>query len=146
MNQEQINEIRQFNRYYTSILGVINKHFLDSEFTLPEGRVLLELYHQKSVSPSHIIESLQIDKGYLSRILKKFKQQKLITQSTSNTDARAKELSLTKKGTEAYLSLNVATDEQIKNIFKEIPDSELQKLTESMNNIISIINKSNGKV
>jgi DNA-binding MarR family transcriptional regulator len=139
MDQQYIDDIRFFNRHYTSVLGVLNKHFLNSEFSLPEGRVLFELFHKKNISSRQLIEILQIDKGYLSRILKKFKLHHLISSSPSDNDARFQHLQLSEKGEEAYQRLNTATDQQIREIFCKVPEEKAIELINSMNNIISIM-------
>ena len=40
---EAVARIRSFNRFYTNILGLLNRHILDSDFSLTEARVLLEI-------------------------------------------------------------------------------------------------------
>lgn len=44
MKQEYIDQIRAFNRFYTKVLGVLNKSYLGSEFGLPEIRVIQDVY------------------------------------------------------------------------------------------------------
>ena len=36
-----IDAVRDFNRFYTNFLGVLNKAYLDSSYTLTDARVLL---------------------------------------------------------------------------------------------------------
>ena len=38
--KKEIETIRQFNRYYTNLLGVLDKNFLGSSFSLAEIRIL----------------------------------------------------------------------------------------------------------
>ncbi|WP_431215832.1 hypothetical protein ACQ86N_14930 [Puia sp. P3] len=72
MQQKTISRIRAFNRYYTNIIGLLDRHILNSSYSLPEARILYELNHREGIQASGIIESLGIDKGYLSRILDEF--------------------------------------------------------------------------
>lgn len=44
MKQEYISRIRSFNRYYTKILGILNKYYLGSELGLPEVRIIQDVY------------------------------------------------------------------------------------------------------
>ena len=76
MQQATITGIRAFNRYYTGILGLLDRHILNSDYSLPEARILYELGQREGVQASGIIESLGIDKGYLSRILDQFATKK----------------------------------------------------------------------
>lgn len=64
MKQEQIDSIRAFNRYYTKILGVLNKHYLGSEFGLPEVRVIQDIYLHPKRASKEIASELGMDKGF----------------------------------------------------------------------------------
>ena len=71
MKQEYIDQIRAFNRFYTKVLGVLNKSYLGSEFGLPEIRVIQDVYLHPNRNAKEISRELNMDKGLLSRILKK---------------------------------------------------------------------------
>jgi DNA-binding MarR family transcriptional regulator len=139
MKQEQINEIRDFNRFYAKMIGLLDKTFLDSEYSLTEVRVLLEVYKQSGILANDIMNTLQIDKGYLSRILKKFKKKKMITKKQSDTDGRAIYLELTQFGKKEFLEVDNATNLQIDTIFSHFSEAEQQTLIESMSTIKSIL-------
>jgi len=78
MKSQFIKEIRAFNRFYTNIIGLLDKHILNSNYSLPEVRIMFELYHNAGLTASDITSLIDIDKGYLSRILKDFQKNKLI--------------------------------------------------------------------
>jgi DNA-binding MarR family transcriptional regulator len=65
-DQELIDRIRSFNRFYTNIIGLLDQHFLDSPFSLTEGRVLYEICNTEDCSAKKIRENIVIDEGYLS--------------------------------------------------------------------------------
>ena len=44
--EQQVAAVRAFNRSYTRQIGVLNREFLDTPFSLAEVRVLLELYYR----------------------------------------------------------------------------------------------------
>jgi DNA-binding MarR family transcriptional regulator len=71
-DQELVDKIRGFNRSYTNIIGLLDQHFLDSPFSLTEGRVLYEICNTENCSAKKIREKIVIDEGYLSRILDSF--------------------------------------------------------------------------
>ena len=64
-----ITSIRGFNRFYTNILGLLNKGVLHSDYSLTEARVLYEIGKQDHCKAKSLSSLLEIDKSYLSRIL-----------------------------------------------------------------------------
>src|SRR5262252_8701926 len=87
--------VRRFNRFYTRRIGVLQEGFLKTPFSLTEGRVLYELAHQEPVTASALARDLDLDPGYLSRILKGFEARGMIERMTSAEDARQSLVSLT---------------------------------------------------
>ena len=47
MKADHIANIRAFNRFYTRVLGLLDKYILNSQYTLPEVRILYELATMK---------------------------------------------------------------------------------------------------
>jgi DNA-binding MarR family transcriptional regulator len=72
---------RRFNRFYTQKIGVLDRSYLQSEFSVSEARVLYELAQRDETTASEISASLGLDMGYLSRILGKLEQQELIRRA-----------------------------------------------------------------
>ncbi|MBC7828835.1 MAG: winged helix-turn-helix transcriptional regulator [Chitinophagaceae bacterium] len=134
-----VNDMRSFNRFYTGILGLLNTHILESRFSLPEVRILYELYHNNNHTARHIIDILHIDKGLLSRMLVKFEKEKLIAKIRSSDDKRAVLLSLTKKGIAEFEILNKASNDQVMQLFKNLDDQKLTRLTHHMKEIQRIL-------
>ena len=140
MKKETIRKIRAFNRFYTNILGLLDKHILDSNYSLPEARILFELYHHSELSASDIIALLDIDKGYLSRILKRFEKNKLISKTISLSDNRAAILRMTPKGKKEFELLNIASDSEIEKTFRNLTQNDCTQLIQKMAGIQQIIN------
>ncbi|WP_103865097.1 MarR family winged helix-turn-helix transcriptional regulator [Aquimarina sp. I32.4] len=124
MNKKNINEIRKFNRFYTKIIGLLDTHILNSKYSLPEGRVMFEIYHNPGFTASDIIQLLDIDKGYLSRILKRFESQKLIIKTVSLTDKRVFTLKITKLGEKEFLKLNQSSEDQLETVYTHLSTCE----------------------
>src|SRR5688572_1526151 len=97
-NQQLIEQFRSFNRFYTGVIGLLDQHFLDSPFSLTEGRVLYEIRHTEDCTAKKIREKINIDEGYLSRILDIFRKKGLITKAPSSEDRRLHIIKLTEKG------------------------------------------------
>src|SRR5579872_3217879 len=130
MNFQHIKELRAFNRFYTNIIGLLDRHILDSSYSLPEARILFELYHNENLAASDIITLIDIDKSYLSRILKKFEKNKLISKAISLRDRRSVVLRLSAKGRKEFENLNKGSDKQIESLFKNLSDKECDDLVQ----------------
>lgn len=143
MNANHVKEIRAFNRFYTSIIGLLDNHILQSKYSLPEVRVLYELFNNRNITASQIVELTDMDKGYLSRVLKSFERNKLIQRKTSATDQRSSNLMLAAKGKKEFLALNNAADKQIREKLKNLSDNDCNELIKKMVEIRRIITKVN---
>src|SRR6201982_4336670 len=97
--------VRRFNRYYTRHIGVLRKTFLDSPYSLGEARVLYEIASQDSPTASEIARRLDLDAGYLSRVLRNFERRGLIRRRASPQDGRQRHLTLTPRGQKSFLTL-----------------------------------------
>jgi len=141
MEKSIISNMRAFNRYYTNLIGLLDQGYLDTQYTLTEARILFEISPAGKIQASEIIDALLIDKSYLSRVLKKFENNNLITRSKSGKDSRATQISLTKEGLTALTALNTLADRQIKELLKDLSLSDIQEVALHMNSIINILDK-----
>ena len=83
--QQRIAAVRRFNRFYTRRLGVLRKTYLDSPFSLGAARVLYEIASGHTPTASGIGRALDLDAGYLSRVLRNFEKRGLIRRSVSTS-------------------------------------------------------------
>jgi len=109
----QVAEVRAFNRFYTNVIGVLHGMYLDSPFTLTEGRLLFEIARQPAVEVSDLRRALDIDAGYLSRVLSRFEAESLITRQRSAADARRQEIRVADAGRAAAADLDRRSAGQI---------------------------------
>jgi DNA-binding MarR family transcriptional regulator/GNAT superfamily N-acetyltransferase len=109
----QVAQVRAFNRFYTNVIGVLHGPYLDSPFTLTEGRLLFEIARQDTVEVSDLRRALDIDAGYLSRVLSRFEAESLVTRHRSAADARRQEIRATEEGRAAAADLDRRSAGQI---------------------------------
>src|SRR5882757_1179355 len=102
----QIAAVRGFNRLYTRIIGTLREGLLNSEYSLSDARVLHELATRQESTAREITRDLELDAGYLSRILRKFEGAGLLSRKASPEDARQSILKLTRQGKTAVAELD----------------------------------------
>lgn len=142
----QIKLIRKFNRDYTTKIGILEKHVLDSEYTLAESRILLEIKNFNNCKLKDLSENLHMDAGFVSRVLAELLKRKLINKTPSSEDKRAFILNLTDLGEKVLTDLNNKSNKQINALINELNDNEQTKLINSITSINQLLlNKSTNK-
>ncbi|MHC1711437.1 MAG: MarR family winged helix-turn-helix transcriptional regulator [Solidesulfovibrio sp.] len=131
-----ISDIRHFNRFYTKTLGVLNTTVLDTGYSLAEARVIIKIGMAGPCIASRLVETLKIDRSYLSRILTKLGKDGLLVREDSATDSRTNLISLTAKGTDLYKELNQKSDEQIIKLFHGLSPKDIKEVHASMLSIL----------
>ncbi|TGM16345.1 GNAT family N-acetyltransferase [Leptospira selangorensis] len=139
--KDYVDSIREFNRYYTNALGLLNNHFLNSEYSLTEARLLYEIKHSKDITAGELVRLLNLDKGYLSRTIQQFEKKGVLKRTPSRNDSRILHLELTKKGRDILSKLIVASNSQISGLLKDCSDPDKNELVSSMNFIIRVLSK-----
>lgn len=104
--QAQVTQVRAFNRFYTNVIGVLHDMYLDTPYTLTESRLLYEIAKHGTVEVSWLRQALDIDAGYLSRVLSRFESEGLVTRHRSAADARRLEIRATDAGRGAVSELD----------------------------------------
>lgn len=141
MEKKSIESFRAFNRFYTSVIGLLDKHILNSQYTLAEVRIMYELYHGQDLTASDLIDRLSIDKGYLSRVLRSFEKRKFLKRQRSAEDTRIVFINLTSEGEREFERLNKASNDQVRSLLKDIPAREIDELLGSMQTIQKILTR-----
>jgi DNA-binding MarR family transcriptional regulator len=139
--QESIDRIRSFNRFYTNIIGLLDQHFLNSPFSLTEGRVLYEICNTEECSARKIRENILIDEGYLSRILDSFVKRGLIKKTPSSADGRLRIIVPTEKGKREFAALNNSSNSLISQLIEKLSDEEREDLLSKMDGIRTLLEK-----
>ncbi|QES87324.1 MarR family winged helix-turn-helix transcriptional regulator [Rhizosphaericola mali] len=139
--KDNIETFRRFNRFYTNVIGLLNKQILNSGYTLIEARILYEISQKENIKALELLELLQMDKGYLSRILKKFEAQKLISRIVSSEDKRVNSLQLTNLGMDEIQKLDFASSSQAEMILRKLSTAEQITLIDAFGQITDLLNK-----
>jgi DNA-binding MarR family transcriptional regulator len=138
-DQELIDRIRSFNRYYTNVIGLLDQHFLDSPFSLTEGRVLYEICNTEDCTAKKIRGNIVIDEGYLSRILDGFIKRGLIRKTPSPKDRRLHLIVPTEKGKQQFANLNENSNDLIAQLIEKLSEQERSELVQTMERIQALL-------
>jgi DNA-binding MarR family transcriptional regulator/GNAT superfamily N-acetyltransferase len=150
---QDVDAVRRFNRFYTRQIGVLQEKLLHSPFSLTEGRVLYEIgYHGDTAMPRataptsvDLARALDIDGGYLSRILQRFAKRRLITRTTSDADARQAHLALTARGEAALAPLQQLARDELTVLLRPLSPTERRRVVDAMHLIQSSLRKLDAK-
>jgi DNA-binding MarR family transcriptional regulator/GNAT superfamily N-acetyltransferase len=135
MLARQIEAARRFNRFYTQRIGVLDEGLLDSPFSLTEVRVMYELAHRRGIGAAELAHDLGIDKGYLSRILKRLRGRNWLARSVAGDDARRHVLALTASGRRAFAPLEHRSQQQMRAMLAPLASARRQRVLDAMRTI-----------
>src|SRR5215469_15852400 len=104
--KSSVADVRQFNRFYTRQIGVLQEGLLSSPFSLTEVRLMYEIAHRKNLTAVELSRELGLDAGYVSRMLKSFERRGLLKRTRSGADGRQSLLTLTAMGRKTFRPLD----------------------------------------
>lgn len=134
MKQEYIDPIRAFNRFYTKVLSILNKYFIRAVNSDFPRFALFRIYLRPGSTSKEISGGLNMDKGLLSRLLKRFEQKGYTDRKEDEKDGCAGRIGPTGEGCRIYHRLNAAAD-SAKEIFGRLEERRLRRLIKNMDSI-----------
>lgn len=132
---------RQFNRFWTRLIGTLNEGLLSTNYGLAEARVIYEVATRSAANASDIADALGMDPAYLSRMLGKFETAALLKRRVSKQDNRRADLILTRRGRVAFRTLDKLSQKQARGILDALSLSDRDQLIRSMKAIEEILAK-----
>lgn len=137
--KQDVDAVRRFNRFYTRQIGLLQGRLFDSPFSLTQARVLYELAQRGSCTASDIAQELNLDHGYLSRMLRRFADDGLISKTTDKADARQSVLALAAKGRKAFARLDARSHREVETMLRPIPAAQRRRAIAAMGDIGAIL-------
>ena len=141
--EPSIAAIRRFNRFYTARIGVLQEGLLATPFSLTESRLLYEFAHREHATATELSRDLGLDAGYLSRLLRGFKERGLIKSAPAPHDARHLQLRITPAGRRAFAPLDTRTQSEITRLLAGLTDADQRDLLQSMARIEQLLDDKN---
>jgi len=131
--------IRRFNRFYTRRIGALEEGLHATPWSLAQARLLYELAQRPGVTAGELAASLDLDTGYLSRILQGFVRQGYVARGTSAADGRQRPLTLTAAGRRAFAPLERRAQDDVGAMLAALAPSDQARLVGAMGAIESLL-------
>jgi DNA-binding MarR family transcriptional regulator len=141
MKNKIIQKIREFNRFYTKVIGVTNNHILESNYSLTEVRVMFEIYHNPEITAREIKNIIEVDEGYLSRLINKLVKLNIVEKKKAKTDSRISILKLSKNGETTFLKLNQSSSDSVEKLIAHLNPQEKEELMVHFQKIKTLLTK-----
>ena len=109
MDPDQLHRVRSFNRTVTQRIGALNDHFFGRGRPLGESRLLYEIGHS-GAEIRHLRAQLELDSGYVSRLLRSLERQGLVQAEAGPKDGRVRRVTLTREGMTEVVELGRRSD------------------------------------
>ncbi len=138
-HQDAVAAVRRFNRFYTRQIGVLRKTYLDSPYSLGEMRVLYELSQRDQLTATDVARALDLDAGYLSRLLRNFEKRGLISRTTSTKDGRQSHLALTARGRKLFAPMEERSQRQAGAMLDMLEDTQQVRVVAAMTTIETLL-------
>jgi DNA-binding MarR family transcriptional regulator/GNAT superfamily N-acetyltransferase len=137
--ERHVADMRRFNRFYTRQIGVLRKTYLGSPYSLAEMRVLYEIANDRARTASDIGRTLDLDPGYLSRVLRNFEKRGLIRRTASSSDARQSHLALSARGRKTFAPIDQRSQHHAGVMLGKLKPAEQSRLIAAMKTIETLV-------
>lgn len=131
----RVDAVRRFNRFYTRRIGALRSGFVGSPYPLPEARLIYELGRRRRCTATELRAELDLDAGYLSRMLGSLGRRGLVRAERSREDARARLLSLTARGREAFALLDRRSRGEVSAMLRALAAPDRDRLVGAMRTV-----------
>lgn len=109
---DAVAQLRAFARFYTRFSGALDTHYMESDLSLAEARLLYEIATREQALAAEMGSDLGLDAGYVSRILQRFSKRGWISRGRG-ADGRQRPVLLTSEGWEAFRILDDRTRSEV---------------------------------
>jgi DNA-binding MarR family transcriptional regulator len=131
MDEAMIQQVRRFNRIVTQRVGALNDRFLARDRSLGEARLLWEI-GEEGRDVRSLRSQLDLDSGYLSRLLRSLEAAGLATVGPKESDKRVRIARLTASGAAERAVLEQRSDELAASLLAPINEGQRARLVAAM--------------
>ena len=136
-----IAQVRSFNRTVTQRVGALDSHFLGRARSLGASRLLFEV-GARGCDVRELRARLDLDSGYMSRLLRGLERERLIRTGPSARDARVRVVTLTRAGRRELAVLNRLSDQVARSVLDALSETQRAALVTAMGSVERLFNAS----
>jgi len=126
-----VEQVRRFNRTVTQRVGALDDAFLSRDRPLGQARLLWEIGPDGS-DVKALRARLDLDSGYLSRLLRSLEDAALVTVAPSDDDGRVRTAHLTSRGLAERAELDRRSDDAAAAILTPLSARQRDRLVSAM--------------
>ncbi|MEU7874736.1 MarR family winged helix-turn-helix transcriptional regulator [Dactylosporangium sp. NPDC049140] len=141
MDASLVRRVRRFNRTVTQRIGALDDAFLARARPLGQARLLWEA-GPDGCDLRSLRARLDLDSGYLSRLLRALEADGLVTVEASPADGRVRTVRLTEAGRAERAELDRLSDEQATAILRPLADGQRDRLVAAMAEVERLLSAS----
>ncbi|TDB95231.1 helix-turn-helix domain-containing GNAT family N-acetyltransferase [Actinomadura sp. 7K534] len=134
-----VGTVRSFNRFYTGVIGVLGEGLVRTPYSLTEARVIFELAQRSETEVLALRRALDLDPGYLSRLLARFETDGLVERERAPDDARRQIARLTPRGREVFAMLDERSVAEIRGLLDGLSAGDRSRLLAAMRSIEDVL-------
>jgi DNA-binding MarR family transcriptional regulator/GNAT superfamily N-acetyltransferase len=126
--ENAIAAVRRFNRFFTRFVGALDADFLDTGLSLAEARILFEIAHREACDATGLQAALELDAGFLSRVLRRFEERGWVERQRVDGDGRRRSIALTPAGRAQFETLDTRQRGEVETILARLDSAERDRL------------------
>jgi DNA-binding MarR family transcriptional regulator/GNAT superfamily N-acetyltransferase len=134
MDSAMVAQVRRFNRVVTQRVGALEDRYLARDRALGEARLLWEISEQGAEVRS-LRARLDLDSGYLSRLLRSLEAAGLVAVGPSERDGRVRTAHLTPAGAAERALLDASSDDLARSLLEPLDERRRRRLVAAMGEV-----------
>lgn len=128
---DAVTALRAFNRFHTRFVGALDAHYMRSDLSLAEARLLYEIAHREALTASELQAELGLDAGYVSRLLRRLQARGWISRGRGK-DARRRPIAITPAGRAAFGALDRRTRAEVETRLASLGTTDRETLVKAL--------------
>ena len=130
--------LRAFNRFQTRFAGMLDAHYMESELSLAEARLLYEIATRDEAHAAELRAELGLDAGYVSRMLRRFEGKGWIARGRGE-DWRRRPIRLAPEGRVMFDALDARTREVTAARIAGLSDGDRETLAAALGTVTALL-------